>query len=98
VADHPLGASGAYVQTMKTGEWSEVGGALFGSGWALAGTCPAQVLAMLSSSAIFGAIAIVGLFVGHYLRDLQVAATTAPICDGEHRDLVSTDRPAGYRG
>lgn len=69
-----------------------VGGALFGTGWAIAGTCPAPALAMLSSGALFGAIAVVGLFIGLFLRDRQVSAASAPIGDGEHRDLVSTPR------
>jgi uncharacterized membrane protein YedE/YeeE len=66
-----------------------VGGALFGTGWALAGTCPAPALAMLASGAFYGAIAVVGLFIGLYLRDLQTSAEAAPVGDGEHRDLVS---------
>lgn len=68
------------------------GGALFGVGWALAGTCPAPALAMLSSGALYGAIAVVGLFIGLHLRDLQVTAASAPVGDGEHRDLVGSDR------
>jgi uncharacterized membrane protein YedE/YeeE len=66
-----------------------VGGALFGTGWALAGTCPAPALAMLASGAFYGAIAVVGLFIGLYLRDLQTSADQATVGDGEHRDLVS---------
>ena len=66
-----------------------VGGALFGTGWALAGTCPAPALAMLASGAFYGAIAVVGLFIGLYLRDLQTTADAATVGDGEHRDLVS---------
>jgi uncharacterized membrane protein YedE/YeeE len=68
-----------------------VGGALFGTGWALAGTCPAPALAMLSSGAFYGAIAVVGLFIGLHLRDRQVSAAAAPTGDGEHRDLISTN-------
>ena len=69
-----------------------VGGALFGTGWSIAGTCPAPALAMLSSGATYGAVAVVGLFIGLWLRDRQVAAgATAPsIGDGEHRDLRTT--------
>ncbi len=72
-----------------------VGGVLFGAGWSIAGTCPAPALAMLSSGATYGAVAVVGLFVGLWLRDRQVAAGTggASIGDGEHRDLRTT--PAG---
>ncbi len=67
------------------------GGALFGAGWALAGTCPAPALAMLSSGALYGAIAVVGLFIGLHLRDLQTTAAAATVGDGEHRDLVTVD-------
>ena len=66
-----------------------VGGALFGTGWALAGTCPAPALAMISSGAMFGTIAVTGLFIGLWLRDRQVehAAVSVPEGDGEHRVL-----------
>mgnify|MGYP003328800556 CR=1 FL=1 len=69
-----------------------VGGALFGAGWSIAGTCPAPALAMLASGATYGAIAVVGLFIGLWLRDRQVAASggTVSIGDGEHRDLRAT--------
>ncbi len=69
-----------------------VGGALFGTGWALAGTCPAPALAMLSSGALYGAIAVVGLFIGLYLRDQQVAGQQIPEGDGEHRELELTPK------
>jgi len=66
-----------------------VGGALFGTGWALAGTCPAPALAMISSGAMYGTIAVTGLFIGLWLRDRQVerAAVPVPEGDGEHRVL-----------
>lgn len=64
-----------------------IGGAMFGTGWAIAGTCPAPALAMLSSGAMYGAIAVVGLFIGLYLRDLQTQAAPVPEGDGEHREL-----------
>ena len=67
-----------------------VGGALFGIGWAVSGTCPAPALVMLVSGAGLAVITIIGLFVGINLRDAQVnrnsgAATAA---DGEHRNLA----------
>jgi uncharacterized membrane protein YedE/YeeE len=65
------------------------GGALFGVGWSLAGTCPAPALAMLSSGAMYGAIAVVGLFVGLHVRDMQ-ASDSQLEGDGEHRELVTT--------
>ena len=38
------------------------GGALFGIGWAIAGTCPAPALVMVSSGAVLGLVAIPGIF------------------------------------
>lgn len=69
-----------------------VGGALFGIGWAVSGTCPAPALVMLVSGAGLAIITIVGLFVGLNLRDRQVArlAGTATAADGEHRNLART--------
>jgi uncharacterized membrane protein YedE/YeeE len=68
-----------------------VGGALFGTGWAIAGTCPAPALAMLSSGAWYGAIAIAGLFIGLHLCDGRTATGSERGGDGEHRELVSTE-------
>ncbi len=45
---------------------------------------------MLASGAFYGAIAVVGLFVGLYLRDRQVSGGGVPEGDGEHRELVVT--------
>ena len=66
-----------------------VGGALFGTGWAVAGTCPAPALAMISSGAMYGTIAVTGLFIGLWLRDRQVERASVPVTegDGEHRVL-----------
>lgn len=47
------------------------GGALFGIGWAIAGTCPAPALVMVSSGAALGLIAIPGIFLGLHLRERQ---------------------------
>jgi uncharacterized membrane protein YedE/YeeE len=66
-----------------------VGGALFGIGWAVSGTCPAPALVMLASGAGLAAVTIVGLFVGLGLRDMQTTRSTgaAVVGDGEHRDI-----------
>ncbi len=48
-----------------------VGGVLFGTGWALAGTCPAPALVMLSSGAWLALVAIAGIFLGLYVREVQ---------------------------
>jgi uncharacterized protein len=47
------------------------GGALFGIGWAVAGTCPAPALVMLSSGALLALVAIPGIFIGLGLRERQ---------------------------
>ncbi len=65
------------------------GGALFGIGWAIAGTCPAPALVMVSSGAFLGLVAIVGIFLGLHLRERQqVDALTSG--DGEHRVASAT--------
>ena len=46
-----------------------LGGGLFGIGWAIAGTCPAPALVMVSSGALYGLIVILGIFIGIYLGD-----------------------------
>ena len=68
-----------------------VGGALFGIGWALSGTCPAPALVMLASGAGLAIITIIGLFIGLGLRDAQTsrATGTAVTGDGEHRETVA---------
>lgn len=62
------------------------GGALFGLGWAIAGTCPAPALVMVSSGAWLGLIAIPGIFLGLHIREWQTRGG-AHVGDGEHRDL-----------
>lgn len=47
------------------------GGALFGIGWAIAGTCPAPALVMVSSGAALGLVALPGIFLGLRLRERQ---------------------------
>lgn len=71
-----------------------IGGALFGAGWAVAGTCPAPALVMVSSGAGLGVVATAGLFVGMVLRGRQGAPAT--VGDGEHR--VMPARPVSEPG
>ncbi len=47
------------------------GGALFGVGWAIAGTCPAPALVMISSGAWMGLVALLGIFLGLHLRERE---------------------------
>lgn len=67
-----------------------VGGALFGIGWAVSGTCPAPALVMLVSGAGLAAVTIVGLFLGLNLRDTKVrrSSGSAVTGDGEHREVA----------
>jgi hypothetical protein len=65
------------------------GGAMFGVGWAIAGTCPGPALVMVSSGALLGLVAIAGIFVGLYLRERQ-AMTSLHVGDGEHREVATT--------
>ena len=68
-----------------------VGGAIFGIGWAVSGTCPAPALVMLASGAGLAAVTIAGLFVGLGLRDAQTSRATGGLVtqgDGEHRTTV----------
>lgn len=46
-----------------------LGSVVFGSGWALAGTCPAPALVMLGSGALLGAVVAAGLFAGLLVRE-----------------------------
>lgn len=62
------------------------GGALFGIGWAIAGTCPAPALVMISSGAALGIVAIAGIFLGLHLRERE-QMHSLHVGDGEHRDL-----------
>lgn len=68
------------------------GGALFGVGWAVAGTCPAPALVMVSSGAWLGLIAIPGIFLGLQLFD-RTSSGPAHVGDGEHRTETSPDHP-----
>jgi uncharacterized membrane protein YedE/YeeE len=63
-----------------------IGGALFGTGWALAGTCPAPALVMLSSGATLAIVAVSGLFIGLWLRDRHTQREV--VGDGEQRQVL----------
>lgn len=67
------------------------GGALFGVGWAIAGTCPAPALVMVSSGAMLGLVAIPGIFLGLHLRERQ-QQSGQHVGDGEHRTTVASGR------
>ena len=85
----PFGGSLALSQSMRDPNHLK-GGALFGVGWAIAGTCPAPALVMVSSGAMLGLVAIPGIFLGLYLRERELKTDVAP-GDGEHRELEPAD-------
>ena len=74
------------------------GGALFGAGWSIAGTCPAPALAMLASGASYGAIAVVGLFIGLMVRDQQLERSNKLITEGDgERSTLPMTKTLGAR-
>lgn len=54
-----------------------LGSVLFGTGWAVAGTCPGPALAMIGSGRVLGGVVAAGLFVGILLRDHVAARAVA---------------------
>ena len=57
------------------------GGAVFGAGWAVAGTCPGPALAMLASGAFSALFVMAGLVAGILFRDAVVARGAASPVD-----------------
>ena len=59
------------------------GGAVFGVGWAVAGTCPGAVAAMVGSGRWYGLFVMFGIALGVLARDRQEAlaasAASAPV-------------------
>ncbi len=69
-----------------------VGGGLFGIGWAVAGTCPAPALVMLTSGAWLAVVTIAGMFIGIGLRDRhtdQRETNLMVVGDGEHHPVLT---------
>lgn len=50
-----------------------LGAAVFGTGWALSGTCPVPALAMTAGGAALGGLVMLGLWAGLLLREALVA-------------------------
>lgn len=50
-----------------------VGSVVFGTGWAVAGTCPGPAVAMIGSGRLLGVVVVSGLFLGIMLRDAVAA-------------------------
>ncbi len=52
-----------------------LGGIVFGTGWAVAGGCPAPLLGMIAAGRVLAVFVVAGLFGGIILRDAVVART-----------------------
>lgn len=57
------------------------GSAIFGTGWAVAGTCPAPALAMTGSGAMLGLVVVGGLFAGLMARDYAEGRSGPELAD-----------------
>lgn len=55
-----------------------MGGLVFGTGWAIAGTCPGAVAAMAASGKPLALVVMAGVMLGVTLRDLQEERLTRP--------------------
>ncbi len=55
------------------------GAAIFGAGWAVAGSCPVPALAMTVGGSVLGAFVMAGLFSGILLRDAVEARSVQPL-------------------
>lgn len=53
-----------------------LGSIVFGSGWAIAGACPAPAVAMVTGGGLLGIFVMAGLFVGILMRDAVVARSS----------------------
>jgi len=65
-----------------------LGGVMFGTGWALAGTCPAPAIGMIATGALLGLPAVAGLCAGLMARDRHVQRAPADE-DGEHNPAAT---------
>jgi uncharacterized membrane protein YedE/YeeE len=65
-----------------------LGGMVFGTGWAVTGSCPGPALAMTAGGGVLGAFVMAGLFAGLLLRDAVAARRRIP--HSEYRDAGST--------
>lgn len=54
------------------------GGVIFGTGWAVAGTCPGAVAAMAASGKPLALVVMAGVAIGATLRDLQEERAAQP--------------------
>jgi uncharacterized protein len=58
-----------------------LGAAVFGGGWAIAGTCPGPAIAMVAGGSVLGLPVMAGLVVGLFLREYVTKREPAPQTD-----------------
>ena len=74
----PLGGP-LKISTSAVSRHHIVGSLMFGTGWAVGGTCPGPAVAMVGSGRLLGAFVVAGLFLGIVLRDAVVARAEAQV-------------------
>jgi len=71
-----------------------LGATVFGTGWAVAGTCPGPALAMPAAGGILGVFVMAGLFVGAVLRDaVDARRSTRQAAAAESRLVAASPNP-----
>lgn len=83
----PLGGRLA-LQRLRVERKHVAGGLIFGTGWALAGTCPTVSAAQVASGWPLGLVVMAGLFCGVLLRDLQARHGRASLPGAGSRRLL----------
>ena len=71
------------------------GSAIFGTGWAVAGTCPAPALAMTGSGALLGVVVVGGMFAGLMARDYLETRTGEGLADLDLGMRIDPRPPVG---
>ena len=85
---------GALVVTREAIERKHlVGGVVFGTGWAVAGTCPGAVAAMAATGKPWALVVMAGVALGVTLRDLQEERSAQPSVAGP--SLLGPEPAAG---
>jgi uncharacterized membrane protein YedE/YeeE len=74
------------------------GAAVFGTGWAVAGSCPVPALAMTVGGTFMGAFVMAGLFGGIILRDAVETRSIQPILRKFRASREAEAEAAGAQG
>ncbi|GAC1405873.1 MAG: hypothetical protein NVSMB52_19580 [Chloroflexota bacterium] len=70
------------------------GGIVFGTGWAITGTCPAPALAMIGAGGALGLFVVAGIFFGLLLRDVVAERTSSSTQVDDTGATAPAGRPA----